>query len=116
MDGDVAPMEELARLRQKHGFLLVVDEAHATLLYGEKVRDALHTNTHGHAVLLLSAINLRCHALKDFEARFTLLSRLTQSFHHAHLPPTFTQGAFIPSSRTLTTFPDIPGSGYRRGS
>jgi len=71
MDGDVAPMEELARLRQKHGFLLVVDEAHATLLYGETVRDALHTNTHGHAVFLLSAIDLRCHALKYFEASIT---------------------------------------------
>ncbi len=38
MDGDVAPLTQLAELRAKHDFLLVVDEAHATLLYGHAVR------------------------------------------------------------------------------
>jgi 8-amino-7-oxononanoate synthase len=37
MDGDVAPLTEMARLREKHDFLFVVDEAHATLLYGPTV-------------------------------------------------------------------------------
>lgn len=35
MDGDVAPLRALADLRMKHGFMFVVDEAHATLLYGD---------------------------------------------------------------------------------
>eukprot|EP00897_Mesotaenium_endlicherianum_P005924 jgi/Mesen1/535/ME000104S10618 len=35
MDGDFAPMTELAALRRKHGFLWVVDEAHATLVCGD---------------------------------------------------------------------------------
>jgi 8-amino-7-oxononanoate synthase len=34
MDGDVAPLSGLARLKRKHNFLLVVDEAHATLVCG----------------------------------------------------------------------------------
>lgn len=35
MDGDFAPMVELADLRKKHGFLLVIDDAHGTLVCGE---------------------------------------------------------------------------------
>ncbi|KAG6556341.1 hypothetical protein Mapa_002284 [Marchantia paleacea] len=35
MDGDFAPMTELASLRQKYNFLLVVDDAHGTLVCGE---------------------------------------------------------------------------------
>eukprot|EP00850_Spirogloea_muscicola_P016417 SM000133S26783 [mRNA] locus=s133:18397:21403:- [translate_table: standard] len=36
MDGDFAPMREIAALRAKHGFLWVIDEAHATLVCGER--------------------------------------------------------------------------------
>ncbi|XP_078431364.1 8-amino-7-oxononanoate synthase-like [Wolffia australiana] len=35
MEGDFAPMLELVELRKKHGFLLVVDEAHTTLVCGK---------------------------------------------------------------------------------
>jgi hypothetical protein len=36
MDGDFADLRGLADLRQKHGFMLVIDEAHATLVCGDK--------------------------------------------------------------------------------
>ena len=36
MDGDVADLRSLAQLRRKHGFLLVIDEAHATLVLGPR--------------------------------------------------------------------------------
>ncbi|XP_037417888.1 8-amino-7-oxononanoate synthase-like isoform X1 [Triticum dicoccoides] len=35
MDGDFAPLPQLVKLRNKYGFLLVVDDAHGTLLCGE---------------------------------------------------------------------------------
>ncbi|KAH9325856.1 hypothetical protein KI387_006034, partial [Taxus chinensis] len=35
MDGDFAPMVELVELRKKHGFLLVIDDAHGTLVCGK---------------------------------------------------------------------------------
>ncbi|XP_042510262.1 8-amino-7-oxononanoate synthase isoform X2 [Macadamia integrifolia] len=35
MDGDFAPMVELVELRKRHGFLLVIDDAHGSLVCGE---------------------------------------------------------------------------------
>lgn len=36
MDGDFADLRGLARLKRKYGALLVVDEAHATLVCGTR--------------------------------------------------------------------------------
>ncbi|XWS60119.1 hypothetical protein CRYUN_Cryun07bG0006900 [Craigia yunnanensis] len=35
MDGDFAPVVELAALRKKHGFLFVLDDAHGTFVWGK---------------------------------------------------------------------------------
>jgi 8-amino-7-oxononanoate synthase len=36
MDGDLAPLTEIAELADTHDALVVIDEAHATLVYGER--------------------------------------------------------------------------------
>ncbi len=38
MDGDIAPLREMAALKEKYGAWLMVDEAHATGLYGKNRR------------------------------------------------------------------------------
>lgn len=38
MDGDFSPLEDIIRLKERYGFVLILDEAHTAGIYGEKGR------------------------------------------------------------------------------
>lgn len=38
MDGDISPLDEILRLQNKYGFILLIDEAHSGGIFGEKGR------------------------------------------------------------------------------
>ena len=50
MDGDFANLPGIARLKHKHGFLLAVDEAHATLVCGDRGGGAAEAQGVSHEV------------------------------------------------------------------
>lgn len=53
MDGDFADLQGLVRLRQRYGFALAVDEAHATLVAGSRYAGA--------AAILLATCDMCVH-------------------------------------------------------
>lgn len=64
MDGDAPNLEELVRLSEKHNCLLVVDEAHALGVFGEKGQGLVQfTNFHNHifARIVTFGKGLGCH-------------------------------------------------------
>src|SRR6202000_1472537 len=76
MDGDFAPLEALAALAERHDAFLVVDEAHATGVYGERGRGLTATyegrenlitiHTCGKALGAAGALVVTTRVLRDF--------------------------------------------------
>ncbi|WP_299454892.1 pyridoxal phosphate-dependent aminotransferase family protein [uncultured Microscilla sp.] len=82
MDGDLAPLKAIADLAEKYGAHLIVDEAHATGVFGNKgegvvqaenlqERVLLRMHTFGKALGTHGAIVLGSHHLRDYLINFT---------------------------------------------
>ena len=82
MDGDFSPLEELVSLKQKFDFNLIVDEAHATGLFGKKgegrcvelnIQNQIfaRVHTYGKAMGCHGAIVLGSSILKDYLVNFS---------------------------------------------
>jgi len=93
MDGDRAPLRELVRLKERHGCLLMVDEAHATGVFGangggiieeEGVADGvdLAMGTFGKALGSYGAYVAASQAMIDF-----LINRARSFIFSTALPP-----------------------------
>ncbi len=81
MDGDVAPLQDLVELCEKHGAYLIVDEAHSTGAFGEKgggllIQENLHDRvfarvyTFGKAMGVHGACVAGSQVLKDYLVNF----------------------------------------------
>lgn len=76
MDGDRAPLDDLARIADRHGAMLVIDEAHATGVYGANGRglgahlegrsDVISLHTCGKALGASGALVLCEPVIRDF--------------------------------------------------
>lgn len=82
MDGDMAPLEDFARVSEQFGAFLIVDEAHATGIFGEKaeglvqehkIQDKVFArlNTFGKAPGCHGAAILGSQDLKDYLVNFS---------------------------------------------
>lgn len=93
MDGDEAPLKEIAAVCKKHNALLIVDEAHATGVYGDKgdgfvckygLQDDVYAVVHtfGKALGLHGAVVTGSHVLRNF-----LLNQARSFIFTTALPP-----------------------------
>ncbi|MBI6117187.1 aminotransferase class I/II-fold pyridoxal phosphate-dependent enzyme [Salegentibacter maritimus] len=82
MDGDMAPLEELAKVAEKFNAFLIVDEAHASGIFGEKGQGLVQElgiqhkvfariNTFGKAPGCHGAVILGSKSLKDYLINFS---------------------------------------------
>ncbi|PRX52538.1 aminotransferase class I/II-fold pyridoxal phosphate-dependent enzyme [Salegentibacter salegens] len=82
MDGDMAPLKALAELSEEFGAFLIIDEAHATGIFGEKgkgliqefgIQDKIFAclNTFGKAPGCHGAVILGSKSLKDYLVNFS---------------------------------------------
>ena len=82
MDGDMAPLEELAKVAEKFNAFLIVDEAHASGIFGEKGQGLVQElgiqhkvfariNTFGKAPGCHGAVILGSKGLKDYLINFS---------------------------------------------
>lgn len=93
MDGDIAPLAELARLKREHGALLMVDDAHGSGVLGERGRGSaellgvgsevdIQMGTFGKALGSFGA-----YAAVSAELRELLLNRARSFIFSTSLPP-----------------------------
>ena len=90
MDGDFAPIDELVRVAERHDAILIIDEAHATGVFGPEGRglaahlegrdDVITLHTCGKALGVMGALVLAPRPIRDF-----LVNR-ARSFIYATAP------------------------------
>jgi len=90
MDGDFAPLQALSQLRERYGFKLYVDEAHAFGLYGQGLGYAREVGVEPDIVLAtLGKALASCGAfvLCSHEVRELLINRMRPLLFSTALPP-----------------------------
>ncbi len=92
MDGDIAPLPELVELSEEFGALLMIDEAHATGVLGERGRGALeHFGLKGQVGVVMGTLSKALGGIGGFIAGSELLidylRNCSRSFIYTTAPP-----------------------------
>ncbi|MCX7006682.1 MAG: aminotransferase class I/II-fold pyridoxal phosphate-dependent enzyme, partial [Kiritimatiellaeota bacterium] len=100
MDGDVAPLPEIAAVAQKHGALLLVDEAHATGVFGPGGSGLIREHKLESAVnLSMGTVSKALGGYGGFvacsEAMRALLINRARAFIYTTAPPPAAAGAAL---------------------
>jgi len=112
MDGDIAPLAELVALKRRYGCLLMVDEAHATGLYGEHgaglIQEAglaeqvdVVVGTFGKALGSYGAYVAGSQELREY-----LINRARSFIYSTGLPPAVV-GASLAAVRLVRNHPEL---------
>jgi glycine C-acetyltransferase/8-amino-7-oxononanoate synthase len=112
MDGDIAPLAELVELKNRHSCLLMVDEAHATGLYGEQGGGLIQAaglegevevvmGTFGKALGSYGAYVAGSQTLRDY-----LINRARSFIYSTGLPPAVV-GASLAAVKLVRSSPDL---------
>ncbi len=120
MDGDIAPLEDIALLTQKYYAHLIVDEAHAIGVFGKALIDKLNLHdkvfarviTFGKAMGVHGAIVLGSNILRDYLINFarSFIYSTAASFHQlasikmAYELLTHSQGSIEQLQRNISLF------------
>jgi 8-amino-7-oxononanoate synthase len=109
MDGDIAPLAELVRLKRKHGALLMIDDAHGSGVLGERGRGSaellgvgtdvdIQMGTFGKALGSFGA-----YAAVSAEMRELLINRARSFIFSTSLPPSVLEASLAAVELVQTT-------------
>lgn len=119
MDGDFAPLTEVVALKERYGCRLLVDEAHATGLFGENGAGLLAARRLAARVDLVMGTlgkalgGYGAYVVADREMITLLLNRARSFIFTTALPPT-SSAAALAAVELLTTAPELRRDLWRR--
>lgn len=121
MDGDLAPLHDIARMASEHGAMLLVDEAHATGIFGPggagRIRElGLESAVHLSMATLSKALGGYGGFVSCSENMKALLVNRSRSFIYSTALPPAVLGAALGALDALEQAPDLGAQLLRRAS
>ena len=119
MDGDVAPLPDLAEVCERHGATLMIDEAHATGVLGDNGRGAAeHFAVEARIPVIMGTLSKAVGSLGGYVAGsrglIDLLLNRARSFIYTTAPPPAVCAASIAGLEIIQDEPERRGELWRR--
>jgi len=111
MDGDLAPLPELAHIKKEHGAILMIDEAHGTGVFGENGRGAAeHFGVEDEIDISMGTLSKAVGCLGGYAAGpavlIDYLINFSRSFIFATAPPAAMAAACLESFQVMEEEPE----------